>query len=144
MYLKHCYKSNSITHKNCNIMDRKTFIRKTAGALLLVVPAYALLSCSSSSDDSNSNPPPTGGNPDCLANGTTSSIGTNHGHSIFVSIADVNAGAEKTYDIMGSGNHSHSVTVSAANFNTLKSNQQINITSTNDDDHTHNVTISCA
>lgn len=144
MYLKHCYKSNSITHKNCNIMDRKTFIRKTAGSLLLAVPAYALLSCSSSSDDSNSNPPPTGGNPDCLANGTNSNISSNHGHIITVSSADVNAGAEKTYDITGSGNHSHSVTVSAANFNTLKSNQQISVNSTSGDGHTHNVTISCA
>ena len=121
-------------------MDRKTFIRKTAGALLLAVPAYALLSCSSSSDDSNS----TGGNPDCLANGTNSSIGTNHGHSITVSSADVNAGVEKTYNITGNGNHSHSVTVSAGNFNTLKNNQQISVNSTSGDGHTHNVTISCA
>ena len=146
MYLKHCYKSNSITHKNCNIMDRKTFIRKTAGALLLAVPAYALLSCSSSSDDSGSPDGGNGGNSDadCLANGTTSSIGTNHGHSIFVSSADVNAGAEKTYDITGSGDHPHSVTVSAGNFTTLKNNQSISVISTNDDGHTHSVTISCA
>lgn len=124
-------------------MNRKTFIKKTAGALLLAAPVYALISCSSS-DDSSPNPPPTGGNPDCLANGTNSSIGSNHGHSLTVSSADVNAGAEKTYNISGSSGHSHSVTVSAANFDTLKNNQQISITSTNDDSHTHNVTISCA
>ena len=125
-------------------MERKTFIKKTAVALLLTAPVYALLSCSSSSDDSSPNPPPTGGNPDCLANGTNSSIGSNHGHSITVSSADVNAGAEKTYNITGSSGHSHSVTVSAANFNTLKSNQQISVNSTTEDSHTHNVTISCA
>jgi len=145
MYLRHCYKSNSITHKNCKTMDRKTFIKKTAGALLLAAPVYALLSCSSSSDDSGSNnPPPGGGNPDCLANGTSSSIGSNHGHSITVSSSDVNTGTEKTYNITGSGDHSHSVTVSSANFTTLKNNQSISVTSTNDDDHTHSVTISCA
>jgi len=129
-------------------MKRKTFIKKTAGALLLAVPAYALLSCSSSSDDSGSNnPPPNGGNPDadCLANGTNSSISANHGHNITVSSADVNIGTEKTYNIMGSGDHSHSVTVSAANFNTLKGNTQISVNSTSGGDgHTHNVTISCA
>ncbi len=124
-------------------MDRKTFIKKTAGVLLLAAPAYALLNCSSS-DDSNSNPLPSGGNPDCLTNGTNSSIGSNHGHSLTVSSADVNAGAEKTYSITGSSPHSHSVTVSAANFTTLKSNQQISINSTSGGGHTHNVTISCA
>ncbi len=131
-------------------MDRKTFIRKTAGALLLAVPAYALLSCSSSSDDSGSyNPPSDGGNPDpdCLENGATASnITRNHGHSLTVSSADVNAGAEKTYDIKGSGNHPHSVTVSAGDFTDLKNNQQIfvNSTSGGGDGHAHFVTISCA
>ena len=125
-------------------MDRKTFIKKTAGALLLAAPAYALLSCSSSSDDSSPNPPPIGGNPDCLANGTNSSIGGNHGHSLTISSTDVNAGDEKTYNITGSSGHSHSVTVSATNFNTLKNNQQISVNSTTGDSTTHSVTISCA
>jgi hypothetical protein len=124
-------------------MDRKTFIKKTASAILVAVPVYALLSCSTSSDDSTSNPP-NGGNADCLANGTNSSISSNHGHSLTVSSADVNAGAEKTYNITGSSGHSHSVTVSVANFTTLQSNQQISVNSTSGDGHTHNVTISCA
>lgn len=125
-------------------MDRKTFIKKTAGALLLAAPVYALLSCSSSSDDSSPNPPPIGSDPDCLANGTNSSIGGNHGHSITVSTADVNAGVEKTYNITGSSGHSHSVTVSSTNFTTLKNNQQISLNSTSGGGHTHSVTVSCA
>ncbi len=124
-------------------MDRKTFIQKSAGALLLAAPAYVLLSCSSS-DDSNPNSPQGGGNPDCLANGTNTSIGDNHGHSISVSKNDVNAAVEKIYNITGSGDHPHNVTVSAANFNTLKNNQQISVTSTEEDGHNHSVTISCA
>ena len=133
--------------KNDNAMDRKTFIAKTAGALLIAIPAYSILSCSTSSDDSGD---PVGGSgsgngqANCLQNGTNSNIGTNHGHNLSVSSADVNAGAEKTYDITGSSDHPHRVTVSAANFNTLKSNQQISLISTNDDGHTHSVTISCA
>ena len=124
-------------------MDRKTFIQKTLGALLLAAPAYAILSCSS--DDSGSNPPSQGGgNPDCLTNGTGSSIASNHGHSISVSIGDINAGVEKTYDITGSGNHAHSVTVSAAHFNALRSNQAVEVLSTTGDGHSHNVTIFCA
>jgi hypothetical protein len=126
-------------------MDRKTFIKKTAGGLLLAVPAYALIGCSSSSDDSNpNNNPPTGGNPDCLTNGTNSSISGNHGHNITVSTADINAGIEKTYNIAGGAGHSHNVTVSVANFNTLKNNQQISVNSTSGSGHTHGVTVSCA
>lgn len=125
-------------------MNRKTFIKKTAGALLIALPAYSILSCSSSSDDSGSNNTG-GGTANCLQNGArASSISGNHGHSLTVSKADVSAGAEKTYSISGSSGHSHSVTVSAANFNTLKSNQPVNVTSTSGNSHTHSVTISCA
>jgi len=127
----------------CNIMDRKTFIRKTAGVLLLAVLAYALLSCSSSSDDSNSQLATiiTG---DCLANGTISVISNNHGHILTVPKADVIAADWKSYSFTGNADHSHSVMVSSANFTTLKSNLQISVNSTSGDGHTHNATISCA
>jgi hypothetical protein len=128
------------------MMDRKTFIKKTASILLLTAPAYALISCSSSSNDSNpNNPPPIGGNPNCLANGATASnITGNHGHSLTVSNADVSAGGEKTYNIMGTAGHSHNITVTAANFITLSNNQQITLNSTTGNGHTHTVTVSCA
>ena len=124
-------------------MDRKTFIKKTAGALLVVAPAYALLSCSSSSDDSGSNNN-NNSTPDCLENGTQSSISSNHGHSLTVSKADVTSGVEKTYNIDGSSGHSHSVTVTGANFATLQGNQQIIVSSTTGNGHNHSVTVSCA
>jgi len=125
-------------------MDRKTFIKKVSGGLLLAIPAYAVMSCSSSDDGGGSNQPPAGGTKDCLANGTASSIGSNHGHLLQVSVADINNGADKQYSIQGSSGHNHDITVTAANFTTLKSNQQIQVTSTSGDNHTHSVTISCA
>ena len=129
-------------------MDRKTFLKKTAGALLLVAPAYALISCSSSSDDSGSNNNNNNNNNsdpgDCLANGTESSISNNHGHNLIVSKTDVSNATQKTYDIDGSAGHSHSVTVTAGNFTTLQGNQQISVSSTTGDGHSHSVTISCA
>jgi len=142
MYLKHCYKSNSITHKNCNIMDRKTFIRKTAGALLLAVLAYALLSCSSSSDDSIKQLP-TSNNPDCQANGTISDIGNNHGHSVTVSKADVIAGVRKLYNFTG-GSHSHMWVFTDDMFTILKGNGQVSNATSTIENHRHPVTISCA
>lgn len=123
-------------------MDRKTFIKKMAGTLLISVPAYSMLGCSSSDDSSPS--PPNNNNKDCLANGTQSSIGANHGHTLQVSKADVQSGSQKQYSIQGSSGHDHMVTVTAANFDSLKNNQQVQVTSTSGDGHTHSVTISCA
>jgi len=129
-------------------MDRKTFLIKTAGALLLATPAYVLISCSSSSSGSDDYGSNDDGNdnydPNCLENGARGSVSANHGHSLTVSSADVNSGVEKTYSIAGTAGHSHNVTVTVANFNTLKNNQQISIGSTTTDAHTHQVTVSCA
>ena len=99
------------------------------------------------SDDGN------GGTPDapmtaknCTTNGTTATIGTNHGHTLTVSAADVMAGVDKTYDITGSADHAHMVTVTAANFTSLKNNPSgsVMLTSTSGGAHTHSVTILCA
>ncbi len=83
----------------------------------------------------------------CTDNGTSVTIGGNHGHVLVVSKADVAAGAEKIYDITGTSLHSHEVTVSAANFAMLQSdpNSSLSLTSTmGDSDHTHSITIICA
>ena len=125
-------------------MDRKTFIQKAAGVMLIAVPAYSLLGCSSSDDGGGNQIPDPDANADCLANGTAVSIGGNHGHSLTVSKADVQSGAAKTYSIQGTSGHNHSVNLTAANFTALKSNSNISVTSSNDDDHTHSVQVSCA
>ena len=125
-------------------MDRKTFIQKAAGAMLIAIPAYSLLGCSSSDDGGENQNPDPDSNPDCLANGTAVSIGSNHGHFLIVSKADVDAGVAKTYSIQGTSAHNHSVSLTAGNFTTLKSNANISVTSTNDDGHTHSVQVSCA
>ncbi len=126
-------------------MDRKTFIQKTAGAMLIAIPAYSLLGCSGSENDPDENPNPNPqGQADCLANGTTSAIGGNHGHSLAVSKADVAAATEKTYSIQGSSGHNHNVTISAAQFTSLQSNTSISVNSTSNDGHSHSIAVSCA
>lgn len=124
-------------------MNRKTFIQKSLGAMLIAMPAYSLLGCSSSEDGGGEVPNPDA-NADCLANGTAVSIGGNHGHSLTVSKADVEAGADKTYSIQGTSGHNHTVSLTAANFTSLKNNTSISVTSTNDDSHTHSVQVFCA
>lgn len=74
----------------------------------------------------------------------TATIGTNHGHSLIVSPADIAAAAEKTYDIMGSSAHTHSVTLTAAHFATLAGGTMVMVVSTSGSSHTHSVTVRCA
>ena len=121
-------------------MDRKTFLKKATSAMFIGIPIYSILSCSYSNDD----PIPDGADKNCLLNGTASSVSANHGHSITVSITDVDAGVEKQYNIQGSSAHNHVVTVSESAFASLANNQQISVNSTTGDGHTHSVTISCA
>lgn len=124
-------------------MDRKTFLKKMVGAAFIAVPAYVTLSCST-----NESIPPQvggGGSGDCLANGARASgIENNHGHSLIVSKDDINAGTEKTYTIDGTAGHSHSITITAADFDKLKNNEPVEVTSTNANDHEHIVIVSCA
>ena len=127
-------------------MERKIFIQKTAGLMLIAIPAYSLVQCSSS-DEGSADPdtnPVGNAQGNCLDNGTTNAIGGNHGHNLVVSAADVNAAVAKSYSIQGSCPHNHSLTISEANFSSLKTNNSISVTSSNDDGHSHPVTVSCA
>jgi len=127
-------------------MDRKSFLQKGLAVLALGVSVAPIISCSSDSGDSGPNTGNGQGNngADCLANGTTSNIGSNHGHTLTVSKADVEAGSEKTYSIQGGSSHNHTIRVTAAHFTDLKSNKSVTVTSSTDNSHTHSVTISCA
>lgn len=105
------------------------------------VAAVAVAACGG--DDGKTDAAIAGRN--CAANGTSATIGSNHGHTIMVTASDVAGGADKTYDITGSGDHSHSVTITAAQFATLQSNSNgsIMVTSTLTG-HTHSITVLCA
>jgi len=125
-------------------MKRKEFIKKSIGAALVAVPAYAMLSCSkddTANGDVNLDPDQA----DCLANGADAkAISSNHGHTLIVSKEDIDAGADKAYSIKGSSGHDHEIIITAANFTSLKSKQSIVVESTTGASHRHDVTISCA
>ena len=124
-------------------MKRSEFIKKGLAAVALGLPLMVVVnSCSTNSEPTPT--PPSNDPKDCLTNGTTSSIGSNHGHSLTVSKADVSAATEKTYSIQGSSGHSHSVTITAVNFSELKNNQSIQVNSTSGSGHTHSVSVGCA
>lgn len=112
--------------------------------LILIVGGVVGAACGGSN---SSGGPANGGN--CLANGTRTFIGTNHGHVLSVPIADINAGAQKSYDIQGSADHTHTVTLTASDFASLKQNMGIGEPSTTNfspsfGSHSHGVNVSCA
>ncbi len=124
-------------------MKRSLFIKQVATLATLGIPILSL-STACNNDDDPPPPPPPGDDKDCLANGTVSSIGSNHGHTLVVSKADVDAEVEKTYGIQGGATHAHDVTITAAMFTMLKANNSVTATSSEGSSHSHSVTVSCA
>lgn len=129
-------------------MNRKTFIQKTTTGLLLGFPLISILACSGSDEEGqlSPNPDPDPSTSNCLENGTHSTVASSagHSHSLTVSKEDISAGVEKIYNLSNVDDHIHQVTISAAQFQSLKDNNSINVTSTSDSGHTHKVTVSCA
>lgn len=80
----------------------------------------------------------------CTNGAINGAISNNHGHSLSVPAADVQAAAQKTYNIQGGSAHPHSITITAAQFGLLSQNQTFTVTSTNDAGHIHDVTVRCA
>jgi len=122
-------------------MKRSDFIKRSIAFMAIGIPVAALIgSCSENEElDPNNDPK------DCLLNGTSTSISSNHGHSIIVSKSDVDEGVQKTYSIQGSSSHAHNVTISSSQFSSLKNSQSsIQVDSTSGGGHTHSVTVSCA
>jgi hypothetical protein len=109
--------------------SRQSFIKGS----LAFGASLAGVGCGSDDDD--------GG--DGSATGCGSTISANHGHTLTVPQADVDAAADKSYDITGSAAHQHTVMVTAAHFATLANGESVTITSSTDASHSHDVTISC-
>src|SRR5439155_13247433 len=105
-------------------LTRKEFLSSVMTAAAGAAGAAILVACSSNSGSVDATP----GN--CLANGTRVSIGSNHGHVMAVSAAEVTAGASKTYDITGGATHGHNVTITASLFTMLQANTAVTATST--------------
>jgi methylmalonyl-CoA mutase cobalamin-binding subunit len=56
--------------------------------------------------------------------------------------ADITAAAEKTYEI--GGMHTHTITLTPADFAALEADGMVIVTSSMDNNHEHQVTLSCA
>jgi hypothetical protein len=70
-------------------------------------------------------------------------IGQNHGHVLQVTLADVSAGAAKTYDLTGTAGHAHAVTLEPAVFERLRAGEVVRLPSTRDG-HLHRLLVRLA
>jgi len=122
-------------------MDRKSFLQILGGGLV-TLPILSVIGCGS--DDGAPAPIPEPTPTENCDNGAIGTIASNHGHSLAVPVADVQAGVEKTYTIQGTSGHDHTITVTVANFTNLSNGQAFEITSTAGGGHTHIVTVFCA
>jgi hypothetical protein len=127
----------------CPVSGRLKVEATRREVLVLIVGGVAAAACGGSGGSGGTS----GGN--CLANGTSNQIESNHGHTLSIPIADINAGTDKTYTFGGTADHTHNVTITAAAFAQLKQNMgtQTNSTVTPSaiyGTHAHTVLFSCA
>ncbi|MCG8422287.1 MAG: hypothetical protein MJE77_30565 [Proteobacteria bacterium] len=121
-------------------MKRRDFLLRVGG-IALATPIMANLAACDDDED--------GDTPDAAAK-TCNSVGTEIGnnsidnHQLTVPAADVTAGVQKEYTLTLGAGHTHRLTVTSANFQTLLNDGMIQLTSTNDDSHTHSVTLTCS
>jgi hypothetical protein len=80
----------------------------------------------------------------CLNGAQNGIITANHGHSLYVPRADIEAAQTMEYNIQGVSLHPHYVTLTPEHFAMLAENQSFRITSTNNAGHTHDVEVMCA
>ena len=145
------------------MMTRIQFLRSLAGLGVGVFGVAAVAGCASSDDGGSpdagtgtaptdassgqptdgSTPPPVDAPPMACAS-ATGAIGSNHGHAITLSPADVAGTTDRTYAIKGSSPHPHTVVITAAQFAMLRATGTVTVMSTVDAGHAHSVIVTCA
>jgi hypothetical protein len=71
-------------------------------------------------------------------------VGKNHGHTLTLTVDEVKAASEKTYDLRGKATHAHALTLSAADMKVLLAGEILRTKSTTDKGHTHRLVVRCA
>ena len=117
-------------------MNRREFLGEAVAGPLAGLAILAV-ACDGGGDA------PIDATPSCLQNGTRVTISGNHGHALVIPIADIQAGADKTYELGGT-DHTHEVTLTSRNFGLLASDQTVPVRSTTTNGHSHPISIACA
>ena len=132
-------------------MNRREFLRRSLALPPTVAGLWAGLSLASCADSSDG-----GANESelstCSVTGTCVvggdfrvAISVNHGHTVTLTQAEVDAGAEITVDVVNNGDHNHTVTLTAAMLLDVADGLRLHVLSTGAaDGHSHCVTINCS
>ncbi len=110
-------------------MDRRDFLRNAGWITTWLGVAVVIQGCSDDGDDPVS---PAAGD-------TTGVIGTNHGHTVIITSAQVQAGNSVTLSLSGGG-HAHTVSLAAQQVSDIGAGMKVQAVSTSDSGHTHGVT----
>ena len=98
---------------------------------------------SSSSGGGDSSSSSTGGEASaCSEDILSAEISNNHGHTLEIPLADIDAGVETTYDATGDSGHCHEVVLTADDFATLRAGGTVIKFSCNGGDHEY--VLNCA
>ena len=119
-----------------HVVTRRDFTLESALALLAGV-TITITGCGD--DDDNGSPAPTSPSPTPVAN-VNGSVSANHGHEAVITAAQITSGGALSLDIRGQATHPHTVQVSSAQLQTIGARQQVAISSSTDNGHSHTVT----
>ena len=112
------------------MMDRRTFV-KNAGLVTTWLGISVVVQACSSDDDPVA---PAGGTPGDVAG----VIGSNHGHAVTITAAQITAGGAVTLDMTG-GTHGHQVDLTALQVGEIGAGDPVTTPSTSDSGHSHTV-----
>ncbi len=117
------------------LLSRRQFTRESVLALLSGV-VITVTGCGS--DSGSPTTPSTGG--DGGNGGVDGTVSANHGHIATVTDAQVDAGNDVSLDIRGNADHTHTVNLTGAELTQIDNGEQVAVTTTNTQAHTHRVT----
>jgi hypothetical protein len=109
------------------LIDRRTLLQAGTGATVTLL----LQACGGG-----------GGGPP-LGAACSATISANHGHTLTIPAADLDATQARSYSIEGAAGHAHSVSFTAAQLAQIKAGQPVTVTSSITFDHSHLVTPMC-
>jgi hypothetical protein len=122
-------------------MSRRAFIGTLTSAVAVGF-AMQIIGCIQDDPASSSGKP--AGNGNCALGKTTAdrsgTVGTNHGHTAVVTVAQQDAGIAFNLGIQGTAGHNHTLALTTQDVANLKAGLALTKTSSTDAGHSHSVT----
>jgi hypothetical protein len=118
-----------------NPISRRVFTLEMAMSLLAGA-TITVAGCG----DSNSTPSSPSPTPTPSGSSVTGAVAANHGHEATITAAQITAANALALNIQGTATHPHTVSLTGAQVSQIGSRQQVSVTTSTDNAHTHMVT----